>query len=44
MIQQFLFSHYKGIHKYKLVNSLPVDAYAFIHPVKNLFNPRFLYK
>ena len=34
MIQQVLFSCYKGIYKCKLVNSLPVDLWAFFHPAK----------
>ena len=35
----FLFSSYKEVYKCKLVNSPPVDLYAFIHPAEILFTP-----
>ena len=33
-----MFSYYKGIYKYKVVNSPPLDPYAVILPEKILFS------
>ena len=39
-----LFSCYKGIYRYKLVNTPPVGAYAFIQSANILFTPLGLQK
>ena len=38
VIHWFLFSCYKGIYKYKHVNSISTDSYTFIHYAKILFS------